>query len=317
MIKKIFYGMFVMCMMLTYSCKDEDLAPIITFDQAGKGAYARLVELRTGEFDLNNLSTSAYDASVDFVDIDGGNTVTNYDIYVSYTDNSPGGALSKGEQLYKAYTAGDFGTSTKGNVGKDLNIPLSDLTTLLGLELSDAELIAGNFFNVRTTITSDGVERGFSNSSSAVNGPAFQGHFNFAIKVTCPVADDRFVGEYSMEYVTTEEGCFGAAFDAAPLPNVTISTVAGSSTKRTMGVTYLPVFGGFAVTLEIDLVCTEIVTSDNDSGVGCAASIILGSGENQPFDFDDDSEISFQFVEFAEGDCGCAAVPYTMKLTKL
>jgi len=48
-----------------------------------------------------------------------------------------------------------------------------------------------------------------------------------------------------------------------------------------------------------------------------ADNIAIEGGDNQPFDFDDDSEISFQFIEFAEGDCGCAAVPYTIKLTKI
>lgn len=309
-----------MGLMLTYSCKDEDLAPIITFDQAGKGAYARLVELRTGEFDLNNLSSTAYDASVDFVDIEDGNTVTNYDIYVSYTDNS-GNGLDKAEQLYKAYTAGDFITSTKGNKGKDLNIPLSDLTSLLGLELSDTELIAGNFFNIRTTITSDGVERGFSNSSSAVNGPAFQGHFNFSIKVTCPVEDARFVGEYKMEYVgTPAPGCFngGAALPFGDVPpNVTLAPVQGSSTLRTMGVTYLPFFGGFSVDVNVDLVCDFVTMSETDTGVGCSANIILGTSANKDFDFDDDSELSFEFIDFSKGDCGCPQAVYEMKLTKL
>jgi len=314
MVKKIFFGMFIMGLMLTYSCKNEDLAPIITFDQAGKGAYARLVELRTGEYDLNNLSGTAYDASVDFVDIEDGTTVTNYDIYVSYTDNS-GNGLSKDETLYTAYTAGDFGTSVNGNKGRDLNIPLSEVASLLGLELSDTELIAGNVFNFRTTITSDGVERGFSNSSSAVNGPAFQGHFNFTVKVTCPVENERFAGAYTMEYVTTEEGCFGAAFDVGPF-DVTLAPVAGSSTLRQFGVVYLPVFGGFDVTMEVDLVCDQIVPNEIDTGVGCSASIILGAGDSQPFDFNDDSELSFSFVEFAAGDCGCAATPYIMKLTK-
>lgn len=308
--------------MLTYSCKDEDLAPIITFDQAGKGAYVRLVELKTGEYDLNDLSGSAYEASVDFVDIEDGNTVTNYDIYVSYTDNS-GNGLDKAEQLYKAYTAGDFGSSVNGNVGRELNIPLSDVATLLGLELSSDELIAGNFFNFRTEITSDGVVRGFSNSSSAVNGPAFQGHFDFQVKVTCPVENERFVGEYSMKYLTAPEACFADADDNAlpfgdePLPNVTITTVAGSSTKRTMNLSYLPVFGGFSIDVEIDLVCDFITMSETDTGVGCSANIILGTGANMPFDFNDDSTITFEFIDFAKGDCGCPNATYVVELTKL
>ncbi len=315
MIKKILFVMFVMGMMTTYSCKDEDLAPIITFDQAGKGAYVRLVSLNTGEYDLNNLSGTAYDADVDFVDIEGGSTVTNYDIYVSYVDNS-GSGLDKAETLFKAYAPGDFGSSVNGNVGRNLNIPLSEVASLLGVALNDTELIPGNLFRFRTEITSDGIVRNFVNSSSAVNGPAFQGHFNFDVKVTCPVPDDQFVGTYTMDYDdSTVEGCFGPAFDTGPF-DVVISLVPGSSTKRSIAVTYLPVFGGFAVDYELDLVCTEVVTPDNDTGVGCSATIILGAGDNQPFNFNDDSSFSFSFVEFAEGDCGCAATPYVMNLTK-
>lgn len=312
MIKKIFFGMFIMGLMLTYSCKDEDLAPIITFDQAGKGAYVRLVELRTGEFDLNNISTTTYDADVDFVDIDNGSTVTNYDIYVSYT-GSDGEEVA--EQLYKAYSASDFGTSANGNAGRTLNIPLSEVAALMGKDPND--IPAASFFNFRTEITSDGVVRNFSNSSSAVNGSAFQGHFNFTVKVTCPVDNSRFSGDY-MVSVAGDDSCFGPSFTDGD--TWTISTVAGSSTLRQINnICYLPGLGCFDQSFEFDLVCTVIEMADTDTGLSCsAANIIVGGGAAQAFDFDDDSVITLQWNDFSvDGDCGCDPVTVTLTLTKI
>ena len=43
---------------VAFSCADEDLSPIVTFDNVGKGGYARLVELRSGEYNLNDPEAS-------------------------------------------------------------------------------------------------------------------------------------------------------------------------------------------------------------------------------------------------------------------
>ena len=52
---------------LVFSCgRDEDLGPIITVDNAEIGAFPRLVNLITGEYDLANISTSAYSHEVEF-----------------------------------------------------------------------------------------------------------------------------------------------------------------------------------------------------------------------------------------------------------
>ena len=62
--------------LMVFSCADPDLGPVLTFETATVGAYVRLVELRTGEFDLANPTSSALDYSVDFVDLEDGGRVS-------------------------------------------------------------------------------------------------------------------------------------------------------------------------------------------------------------------------------------------------
>ena len=63
---------------MLFSCADDDLSPILTFDKAGKGAYAKLLNESAQELDLANLSAAQYSYCVEFVDIDAGNTCLLY-----------------------------------------------------------------------------------------------------------------------------------------------------------------------------------------------------------------------------------------------
>ena len=58
-IKKAFF--MASTVLLIFSCKDDELKPILTFEDAGKGAYPRLVE-ESGEKFLNlfDIAGSAY-----------------------------------------------------------------------------------------------------------------------------------------------------------------------------------------------------------------------------------------------------------------
>lgn len=46
-------------LLLVSSCADDNLKPILTFDQVTKGGYVRLVTLTTGEYDLQNFNSTA------------------------------------------------------------------------------------------------------------------------------------------------------------------------------------------------------------------------------------------------------------------
>lgn len=296
------------------SCSSDGLKPILTFDQVGKGAYVRLTELIAGEFDLQNFASTSYQYSVEFVDIEKGALITQYDINVTFVDNTAPDN-SAGPKLFKSFSASDFTTSANGfKAIENLSIPLSELANLFGL--SEDQFTAGDIFRFEGSLTDkNGNVFTAANSSAAVNGSAFQGFFNFTAKVTCPLPDTQFAGAYTLSYdppIDPNSG-FGESLVEG---TVTLTTVPGSTTQRQFDATYLQVFGGFAVTVAIDFVCDKVVLLKTDTGVGCDDNILFVQGaEVFPVDINDPNAVIK--VQYDEKTAGCGAdMTVTMVLTK-
>lgn len=298
---------------LLFSCADDSLSPIITFDKAGKGAYVKLISETPRELDLMNLGAASYSYDVEFVDIEQGNLVSQYDLKVSFVDNNPvNGDKTSGPTDLRNISSGEFTTTERGFKGASISISLSELLSLFGLTADD--LLANDQFRFQGfVILTDGQVFGASNSSAAVNGSAFQGHFNYTLKATCPLRDDQFVGDYTLTYQEVS-----GAWDESIVPGtVTLTTVAGSSTQRQFDCVYLQLFGGFATTVVIDFVCTEVIMVTTDPGVGCGSpGIILKQGDANPIDINDaDADIVLHYIEDT-GACGAGTPPRIMTLTK-
>ncbi len=308
--KRLIYCSLFACLLFA-SCADDELGPVLTFDKATIGSYIRLVELFTGEYDLENAATTALEYEVDFVDIDNGNQVTEYVINAQFNDNTPGnGDNSQPSAVFRTIT--DFTESRNGNRGARVSIPLTEVLSVFGLSLDDVS--AGDQFSFFGQVnTVDGVSYGSTNSTGTVRGSAFQGYFDFNGKLTCPQPNDRFVGNY----VLTFDGDAGLGY-GPPYQDgleVTVSTVPGSSTLRTFESLVLPGIGGFGPYItRFDLVCDQAVYELMDSnGLGCGGGgIMFGPvlDENRiavgaPLDLSDDSVITLIFNEgFASGGCG-------------
>ena len=154
-------------LMFMTSCKDEDKAPIITFDQAGKGAYVRLLNVNEGVdgYNLSQFSSTAYDFDVEFVDEQQGDLVATYNIYVSYAPSPFSSTPAVSENLYLSVDAGSFGESERGYKTTNVRIPLADLASKLGL--SEGQLGGADIFNFRSEIIlQDGSVFQASNSSA-------------------------------------------------------------------------------------------------------------------------------------------------------
>jgi len=305
------------------SCADPELSPIITFDKAGKGAYIRLVELKSGLFDNNSPETAALEFDAEFIDIENGALVNNYSINVQYIDANPdNGDNSVATTPYLSFGKSDFGTSVNGKVGMSLSISLKDLTTKLGLNLDD--ILALDQFRFSSSITlDDGQVFSQANSSAAVTGDAFQGWFNFSGIVTCPIPDDRFSGAYTMTYVGDATTAFGATPYGPDPQTVMLSTITGSKTQRRIsgddfeGIPELG-FGLGPMTQDFDLLCTVSRILPTDIGLGCGGRIdyVQGSQPDGTFDFDDDSEFILNITFNQAQECGAAPDLFQIKLTK-
>lgn len=322
MTKNIFSLLMLAAVLVWTGCQsDEDLSPIATFDKSGKGAYPRLLAVSGGEFDLQDFSIPI-DYTVEFVTLDQGANVETYEVLIAFVDNNDfNGDMSVDATSYRTFSQADFSDNENGFRQVSVSLSATEMADALGINSDDFE--PGDFFEMTGRITlADGSTFTSSNTTPTIRtGGAFAGYFSARYTLTCPVPNDRFVGDYQMSYVEPPAGAYGPAFGENP-PEVTLSLVEGSSTKRQFEALYLPDLdlGQPASELEFDLVCDETIFSSGQSGgVGCGGTITLGPGEeNASFDFNDDSEIIINISEFEnDGGCGVPATPLVIKLTKL
>jgi len=326
MLKKLSF-LLAACLIVMTGCKDDELAPVIIFEELEIGAFPFLNELKTAEFDLADLAGSAYEMDVYFVDGEAGAKVAQYNVFVAFDDKNPGnGDLSTETALFKSFTPADFATiGDKGNLGTTVRIPFSEVAAFVGAG-AEGDVISGDRFQFRTEIvTTTGTTFNSVNSTPAVTN-AFGGIWNFNVNATCPLSNDAFVGDYAIEY--------GYVYDVFPLfgapvqpfgptigRTVTLSTVAGSSTRRSFNYgTYLVPgynFGTSDITLEF---ACDVLTSDNiNSGAGCGSGSLQAAQEGEvSFDLDDDSTWTIEYLDFnPDGGCGVSTMPFSVVFTKL
>lgn len=184
------------------SCADEDLGPVLTFETAGKGAYIRLVEETSKLINLFDISGSQYTYSVEFRDVQQGDLVSEYLIEMTYYDaDLSDGDQSTGPLVFRSYSPSDF-EQVNGYTGMT-NITITAQEAISAAGLSPEDVNPGDQFEFDGfVILDDGSRFGYENSSAAVRGPAFQGHFRYTLPAGCP---SDLTGTFS--YVTTDSWC--------------------------------------------------------------------------------------------------------------
>ena len=222
-IKALILGLLVM---LAYSCADPDEKPILTFDDALKGSYPR-VTATTGAalVNPNDLASSSFGYSVEFVDETKGADVTEYKFTMSYNGGS------EVDMPGRTYTQADFTKNADGFMSMD--VPAFTATEMAGLAsvtITSANADAGDYFTVHSYISKGGMIFSNTNKSSTITGPAFAGRFDTTFPVACP--SDMYLGEvaYSSDLYW---GGFGAAATATGVSEPAVSVVevsAGSFT---------------------------------------------------------------------------------------
>lgn len=297
--------------LLMSSCADDEKRPIITFDQATKGAYVKLLNESPPVLDLANLGAAQYSYEVEFVDFEQGDLVSVYEILVSYADNNPSnGDESQGNTLLRTISSSEFGSSDRGFKSASVSVTLNELLTLFGI--SPDNLLPNDQFVFDTNIVlEDGSQYGAENSSAAVNGSAFGGHFDYALTATCPLSDDLFVGDYELTYV---EGPGNPWATGVRVGTVTLA-LSGNPTRRNIDVIVIDAFGGFGMTAQLEFVCDVVQWNDATPGVGCGNDILYNFAGTMPQDITNDSEIIVSYFEDG-GDCGYTNTDI-IKLTKI
>jgi len=187
MLKNKFLLFFGAVLIFATSCKDDNLAPIATFDAAEKGAYPALIEEGVRDINLFDIAGSSYTYTIEFIDLEQGNLVSEYSLQLTYEDgDASDGDNSAGPIEFKSWPSSSFETNANGFKGIS-NITISASEAMAAFGLSD--LGPGDVFRFQGRVTTtSGQSFMASNSSAAVNGAAFRGHFNFNLTAICPSA---------------------------------------------------------------------------------------------------------------------------------
>ena len=187
MFKKFSILSLVAAILFLGSCADKEKSPILTFDKVGKGAYPRLLTETTRNLNLYDFANVDYQYTVEFVDLEKGALVAEYQLVVTYEDKNPdiGGDKSDGPKDLRSFSSGEFTTSEKGFKSISVTIKGSELLSLFSL--TQADIGPGDRFVVNgAVILTDGSTFKGSNSSAAVRGAAFAGHFDYVLSAVCP-----------------------------------------------------------------------------------------------------------------------------------
>lgn len=192
---------------VTFSCKDENLAPVLTFDDAGKGAYPRRLSETDKLINLFDIAGSAYTYTIEFVDADKGNNVAEYVLDMTFVDNDPSnGDNGVGPIEFRKYTKDQFTVNANGYVAPP-TVTITGTECLAAAGVSADQVSAGdNFVFTGRIVTNDGAIFAQTNSSSTIVGSAFLGHFNFTMPASCP---SDLAGTYN--YTTTDAWCNGGS----------------------------------------------------------------------------------------------------------
>ena len=188
-INKIKRALLLACtMLIVFSCEDEDAAPILVFETAGHGAYPRLLS-ETGDKLINILTNADFQASqygytIEFVDENGGKDVERYVLMLDYIDVNKSNSVTGIE--FKSYTAADFSVNADGFMElANVSLVATEVAAAVGVTYTD--LNPGDKFNIdgEVHMINGDVFRS-DNSSAAIEGPAFRGHFAFTLPAACP-----------------------------------------------------------------------------------------------------------------------------------
>ena len=303
---------------LIISCSTEDRLVDEIFDNTTRGTVLRTlessIELPEGTDDDFYLLLELQGAEL--------SEVEKLEVYVSFTDNTPdNGTTTIDETLYKTIAPSEF-TTDERLPRAEIQFNLNDLEDFFSIDQADYK--GGDRFVVTLELhMKNGIVFTDTNAASQLSGPFYKSPFRYNANIICPVGEDKFVGEYTLESITP--GAFGVT---AWLPGevVTIEKGAGQ-TNRVMAPTYGENLG-FSLTpdFKFDLLCGEVVVpEDQGTGLGCSAIGLMygpaASGESATYPYAvgepiDDETLTIIFSDNYGGDCGESTNTVTAVFTK-
>lgn len=192
--------------------------------------------------------------------------------------------------------------------GTSASIPANASSVELPLTILDDNINAGELLTLNINMVSADLELNPNYSKAC-----------YEINVTCPI-DGKYLGDYAISYVDAQF-LFGPATFGEEGTVVTMSEVAGSTSKRSFDFVYLEsgAFGNAAQAFVFDLNCNNVVVDPGQVlDLSCDGSDITAgpAADVSTYNEVDDSVLEITFLEFVQ-DGGCGVTPPVRQVVSL
>lgn len=194
--KNIIKLTFVLLILVTASCTNDDNIINQVDNNIERGAILRTIDVAPLNFDLRDPSIP-WDVTVEMEDNNQGALLDKVDVFVSFLDNTPDNGTNPLEkQLVKTIPGSDFETGPVDLPRATLNLTLPEVVAATGL--ADNEFTGGDVFRIELELNlTDG--RVFTKDDAnggVAGGSFFQSPYQYGLTlVGCPPRP----GEYTIE----------------------------------------------------------------------------------------------------------------------
>lgn len=203
-------------------CSEPDNVIYDVFDGISHGAALRTLDRVSTNYNLFDLN-STFEISVEEQDEENGKLLSKVDVYVKYTDNTPGGPdISKSDVLVSTIPASAFTTSANGLPSTTIKVTFSEALTALGL-LSAEQYAGGDVVTFRLEVVlTDGRTFSAADTSGSLQGSYFSSPYAYNAGILC-IPTSPITGDY----VINMQDSWGDGWQGSEV----ICTIDGVATK--------------------------------------------------------------------------------------
>lgn len=304
--------LFTGAALLTISCEDSNKVVDQVVDGTERGAILRTANLISNELGIGD-ATAGFSVELEVQDEENGALVSSVNVYVGFRDNTDlvGPGTDVAETLFGSVDASTFTTGPFGLPRFTYSATLSEMLSHVGR--TEADITGGDQFTIRfELVLTDGRTYSFADNTGTLTGSFFRSPFLYTPTVTCPVASDKFVGDYLIEQVSPY-------VDGPTLSDGSVVTLAVGSTSvtRVFQTANYPDYCSTLRDFTIELICGEINIPNQNSGCACGdgGDWFTNPTVKETYDPNDDSVFLVTFTDDAQSNCSSPAQT-TYRFTK-
>ncbi|MDG2194454.1 MAG: hypothetical protein P8K77_06330 [Polaribacter sp.] len=175
-------------------CSEPDNAIYDVFDGVSHGAALRTLDRVSMNFNIFDLN-STFEIVVEEQDEENGKLLSKVNVYIKYSDNTPGGAdNSKSDVLASSIPASAFTTSANGLPSTTVKVTFSEALAALGL--TPGQYAGGDVVTFRLEVVlTDGRTFSAADTSGSLQGSYFSSPYAYNAGILC-IPTSPITGDY-------------------------------------------------------------------------------------------------------------------------